>query len=255
MSTKIYNGLRLRNATLEQALEKLRSVRESCVQAAKEYTARQAARKTALMLDMDMNFCLTPYEPKSPFWTIHDAFGEAKKKVLGTGVRDTTWDSSFDISLIPSGRDILAIYYIEHDHGYVSALESLGFEDFHYQNCTDRPDDISEFEWAARQAAWRRALPGITTPADVGLTFQMVCWDDFVEGIFDRDLMASQHPTEDSRRRAVSLRLTEMEVSLNSPGLRVSELVEHVNKKEPDRRTDIILREHLFVKPYDWEPQ
>jgi len=83
----------------------------------------------------------------------------------------------------------------------------------------------------------------------------MVCWDDFGEGIFDRELIAAQHPTEDSRRRAVSLRLTEMEVTLALPGLRVSELIEQVNEREPKRRAEVVLRENLFDKPYDWEPQ
>ena len=63
MSTKIYNGLRLRNCTLEQALAKLRSIRPACVEAGAKAIASGIATRMAFAADLAENYC--PLKPAS----------------------------------------------------------------------------------------------------------------------------------------------------------------------------------------------
>jgi hypothetical protein len=62
MSTKIYNGLILRSCTLEQALGKLRGIREQCVQAGRKATAALVAERLVFNCDMAQNYCEIPPE-------------------------------------------------------------------------------------------------------------------------------------------------------------------------------------------------
>jgi hypothetical protein len=57
-----------------------------------------------------------------------------------------------------------------------SLLEKVGeIEDFHYQNSTDRPDDISEKDWDHRYQVWNRLIlskSGI--PLETGLIAELM---------------------------------------------------------------------------------
>jgi hypothetical protein len=44
--------------------------------------------------------------------------------------------------------------------------------DFHYQNQSDQPEDISEASWNFREEVWERLLPGIGRLQDRGAFFQ-----------------------------------------------------------------------------------
>jgi len=46
------------------------------------------------------------------------------------------------------------------------------FIDFHYQNSTDKPDNISNKEWAYRERTWDKILKHNTTFGEDGLTFE-----------------------------------------------------------------------------------
>jgi len=217
VSTKIYNGLRLRGHTLEQALVLLKSIRPGCVEAARSYTAGVAAQEMAETADLAFNF--PDVDGSTPWWSVHERIVEARQKVLGRGQRSVTWDSSFDICLIPYKGYILALYYIENDHGYVKALKEAGFEDFSYQNCTDRPASVTEFQWSARAQAWDAALPGATCPAGQGFTYCVVSWDDYSSALYDRELLRASIPSEEVRRRAVAIALAEKQVQKENEGL------------------------------------
>lgn len=231
MSTKIYNGLRLRGHTLEQALVLLKSIRPGCVEAARSYTAGVAAQEMAETADLAFNF--PDVDGSNPWWTVHDRIGEARRKVLGRGERCVTWDSSFEVCLIPYKGYLLALYYIENDHGYVKALKDAGFEDFSYQNCTDRPASVTEFQWAARAQAWNVALPGSTSPAEQGFTYCVVNWDDYCGALYDRELLRASLPSEDVRRRAVALALAEKQVQQEKEGLTLMRQLDRIKEIAP----------------------
>lgn len=231
MSTKIYNGLRLRGYTFEQALALLKSIRPDCVQAARSYTAGIAAHQMAELSDLAFNF--PDVDGRNPWWSVHDRIGEAQRKVLGRGERCVTWDSSFDICLIPYKGYLLALYYIENDHGYVKALKEAGFEDFSYQNSTDRPESVTEFQWAARAQAWNVALPRSTSPAAQGFTYCVVSWEDYCGALYDRELLRACLPSEEVRRRAVALALAEKQVLQVNEGLSLMRQLDRIKEIAP----------------------
>lgn len=244
MSTKIYNGLILRDCSMEQAFKKLVSIKRRCVEAAEKAAASVCAREMAYSADLAANFCkLGTREQPFKAWTLIEKFQTAKISVLGKGVRNTEWDFTFDICLMPSGNDVLAIYYVEADLGYRETLLSVGFLDYSYQNSTDRPDDIPEAQWELRKAAWNAALPGRTAPRDAGLTYTVVSWDDYSLVFYNPSLIHSQIPDPELRKKRVATRLTELEVCSHPLKVALFEIVDLVHERAPLRQPDVILGE------------
>ena len=247
MSTKIHNGLILKGCTLEEALQRLKKIRPACVERAKLATARQVAKKVVYRMDFSENWQALDRKDRKAVWQITEDFRKAQIAVTGEGIRSTTWDSSLDVCLIPSEGDLLALVYLEQDHGYWDLLKGIGFTDFHYQNSTDKPDAITEEEWSQRSEKWDIAIPRGTVPCNVGVTYHLVTWDDFGEALFNRPLIEAQVPSEESRRKAVAVGLTEIEVGRNHKGMRLMEMMRLINESEVDRRRDVLLCPEPFA--------
>jgi hypothetical protein len=79
---------------------------------------------------------------------------------------------SSEIILIPVAEKILALFYgdIEFEDIWKSINE---VEDYHYQNSTDQPEEINNFEWEIRKKDWELALPGNGIPIENGFSFSL----------------------------------------------------------------------------------
>ncbi|APC19508.1 hypothetical protein BLL42_27640 (plasmid) [Pseudomonas frederiksbergensis] len=244
MSTKIYNGLILQDSSIEQALKHLVSIKPRCVDAAEKAAAKVCAREMTFSVDLAANFCVLG-EKIQPYrtWKLIEKFDLPKVSVLGKGVRNTEWDFTFDVCLIPANGNVLAIYSVESDLGYREALLSVGFKDYHYQNSTDRPEDISEDEWVSRQEAWDSALPGRTAPGAAGLIYSVVSWDDYSLVFYNPSLIHAQIPSTEHRKSRVARRLSELEICASQPKVPLSEIIDRILERVPLRQPDVLLGE------------
>ncbi|HCF9660080.1 TPA: hypothetical protein NI776_001807 [Pseudomonas aeruginosa] len=248
MSIKIYNGLILRNASLEDALGRLKGIRAECVSIGQKFIAREVARRIALEKDLEANYCRIDKDSQSAFWAVHEEIQKAQVDVLGRGVRSVDWDATLSVCLIPSRGNVLALFYCEGALGYQEQLRAAGFDSYQYQNSTDRPDDISEEVWQERQDTWLQALPSRTRPLEVGLTCEIVSWDCLRIALYDQDLVASCAPSPEVRRREVAMRLTELgpgeQLDLNVTGMTkvFRRLTELARLREPS----VVLSENPF---------
>lgn len=229
MSTKIYNGLILRHSSLEIALRKLSGFRSSCVEQAKIACAKVCAKKISFAADLSYNISLLKPDSQKPL-DLPSELGEAKYDVLINGVRNTTWDFTFDLCLIPWRGHVLALFYIENDANYLNTLKEVGFNDFHYQNSTDQPSNISDSDWNERKLAWDEVLPQSSRPIDCGLLYQMVSWFDYEYVPTNRRIVRSNLPTEDVRRKSLAIRLIELELLIENPSATAFEIAEQAMK-------------------------
>lgn len=207
MSTRIHNGRILRNCSLAEALSKLQSLREECVRLAQSRIAMRVAKYRYFWADMNENFMPIPRVSYDSFyWRVLDLISAERIKVEASGERSVDWDFTFEILLIPFGDHVLAMHFLENNPGYTDLLSQVGFEDYHYQNSTDRPEDVPKDEWTARKNAWDQVLPtGI--PAHAGLSFEMVSWQDIRMTLQNRELILTTRPDEAYRRRRVAMHL------------------------------------------------
>lgn len=47
-------------------------------------------------------------------------------------------------------------------------------QDFHFQNQSDEPDDVTEEEWDFREVVWETIFPGFERPSEIGLTYELI---------------------------------------------------------------------------------
>lgn len=199
MSIKIRTGLILRNASLDTAFSAVSSIRHKCINLAQHEIAMKLNSARMLYDDVAANMCdLESKGPPTTFMLMKSLY-DARENVLGRGVRYPEWDFTFEVVLVPNGPDVLAIYYLENDPGFSKALESVGFEDYHYQNSSDRPESIDETEWSQRESTWKAALQGVPA-CEVGLVAHVVPWEQLELTHFNAELMASCVPSESQRR-------------------------------------------------------
>lgn len=207
MSTNLYNGRILMNATLSDALARLKDLRPEAVTRAQAAVAQLIAAKRYYWADMDQNFIPIPRKEYGSFyWRVLDILKQQRIKVEGEGIRSVDWDFTFQVILIPHHEHVLALYYLENNPGFTQMLTQAGFADFHYQNATDGPDDIPFSEWEARCIAWDEAMPS-GVPAHAGLKYQVVTWTDIGLTLQNRDLILSTRPDDDARRIRVAYNL------------------------------------------------
>lgn len=207
MSTKIYNGRILRDSSLADALKKLQDIRDEAVHLAHASVAVQIAERRYYWADMDHNFLPIPRNHYDSFyWRIRKILQDERARVLVEGTRSVDWDYTFEVLLIPFSGHVLSLHYLENDPGFTRLLTQAGFQDFHYQNSTDGPEEIPAAEWRARRDAWNLALPsGI--PSHAGLKYELVNWDDVAGALNNRELILATKPSDQARRMNVARNL------------------------------------------------
>lgn len=160
MSVKIYNAYRIRRPLLEvHAL--LTGLSPKLREVAKKNQLTLIAKRFEKVFDeplLEWDGKSSPPKPNREFyWPVMDKVREELDQAkLGNGLRDI--DCSCRVQVFPiSARECLARVLCERD-ALIKLIDTLpDFEDFHYQNATDRPDSVSEADWALRERLWRKA--------------------------------------------------------------------------------------------------
>lgn len=210
VSTKIHNGRIMRNASLEQALAALVELRPAFVAEARKAVATVIARKLAFGHDLRANVSLV--DEARDRWTREKIIEQFDRASANQDDRllSISWDFTFSVAVIPHEGDVLMLTYGPAHPPFATLIEDAGFTDFHYQNSTDRPDEITEEEWEVRAAAWDEALP-TGRAMDVAYEFNLATWFDVQSVKYDPSLIGACEPSEHQRRQYVAQHLTELE--------------------------------------------
>lgn len=75
----------------------------------------------------------------------------------------------------PTAQRLLVQFFgMRHGFGPRKFKLPATFQDFHYQNQADRPDEVSATEWKARAQVWDRIFATVDTPTEAGLSYPIV---------------------------------------------------------------------------------
>lgn len=155
MSTKIYNAYK--NTSVHSAqdvakvLDTLKELRKSCQKLISQYI-----------------FDSLKWESQPDFIKIVDAVRDDCKSCEH---RLFNFESSAVLYLHPEIEGAVVQLFVD---GALRNLElSSPWKDWHYQNQTDQPEEISDEEWAQREKEWELLLPGIGVPSLAGLSFPL----------------------------------------------------------------------------------
>ena len=79
---------------------------------------------------------------------------------------------------IPHNDDIFAMFFSSYRYEkYI--LQNDNFSDYHYQNQTDQPEDISDEEWEQRKKDWDEAIGPDYIPINHGMLFTFLDYESY----------------------------------------------------------------------------
>ena len=96
--------------------------------------------------------------------------------------------------------NILYKYSTSNEKECISFREEYGFGDYHYQNQTDRPDNVSAREWARRRKDWDKVIPR-GSYAENGIVVNILDRGNFEHSLFGHGMGSYMHlfPTKAQR--------------------------------------------------------
>lgn len=194
MSTKIYDAFRVKTngkmANLNQLMNISADIKKEVVEMAADYISKRIATRVQYYYDL--------YEYYGEDILKSESIGEELKATLNRiknnesdaaiycreysqlvkEIQDKPYEYTYaKILFIPCGRSTLAMYFGQSE--YIKAIINNGnFEDYHYQNQTDKPDDVSTRAWNKREKDWDKAIGPDYIPINHGFEYILVDYTD-----------------------------------------------------------------------------
>ncbi len=85
------------------------------------------------------------------------------------------------IMFIPCGRKTLGMFFGDYSYYKILFEDTENIADYHYQNQTDKPDDISDTEWKRRAKDWDKAIGPDYIPLNHGMEFTLLDYNNVEE--------------------------------------------------------------------------
>lgn len=204
MSTKIYNGLRIKYMTMQELIPFSKELRAQLEPIAKEeflksYTKMLEEAIVFIQTGVQIDSCIHNYNGLSAlenptFKDVNRIIDKEIRQFIKANKSATTITESvsafdFDTSLcvFPLSRKILSVPICNNERLMNALLENENITAYGYWNNTDKPDNVSNREWNTRKSDWDKALPGIGVLRENGFIFDLIdtMWDayDFVYNV------------------------------------------------------------------------
>ena len=204
MSLKIYEGCVIRGHNLSSFLPELQALGQQFEETAQLLAMQWLARFATHLFDQAQAGLADP-DPGSPLSRAWRTLNERQTEVRRTSRRDPAVDFSAEVTVIPTGRRLLAIAYIEHPQLRELWQSQPWWEEFGYWNNSDRPDPLTAEQWRRRGAAWDKALGPSYVPAKAGYSFTLLPVDGRVLSPCSDEELETLLPNAEERVRAIGL--------------------------------------------------
>lgn len=186
MSTKIYNGYRLKtDMSLRELHDLCMRIRQSVGKLCEELYFKKIAEIICNLLDMKemkpsrLEAMVTRMAKDSrlhdyPLWIVQNYILERQRQIKVTNLRDPEVDFDCKIVFFPISDKILLTLYAEKKE-YFKAIEAFcEVEEYGYWNNTDRPKKLTDKQWEQRRIDWDEALGDSDIPSLQGFTVTCV---------------------------------------------------------------------------------
>lgn len=171
MSTKIYNGIKFKSKNISKVLSQLISIKKE---------AKEISKNLITKRDLELFIRSNNLQDLDPFEIVRELF-------LAMEVKENSnrWHFvpriDFTVFIYPTKEGDIYGYYQDSNRPEYQELLKPFYTDFHYQNNSDRPSDITEEEWEFRRNKWDELID--YKFKDTGFTYELVSQSDL--DIFD----------------------------------------------------------------------
>lgn len=163
MSTKLYNGIKFKSNNIREVLDQLISVKET-------------AKKIAINSISDKELTLFIVGNKLLDNDAWDIANELRDSINSDRYSSFKPRLAFTVMVYPTIEGDIYGYYFDCDKKEYNDLIKPFYTDFHYQNQTDPPTDVTEEEWNYREAKWDELIK--YRFKDTGFSYDIVSGDD-----------------------------------------------------------------------------
>lgn len=152
MSTKVYTGVQLIAPTFDELDRRVKEV-QTQLQGLGKLILKQKANESIPRLQQML---------------------ELYEKAHRSGYLTSQWDMDFSLTVFPYNGNFYGIYFTQSTElaNFFKGREWV--KDFHYQNQTDQPEDVSDQEWAVRSHVWDTVLGVTSVPSQEGYSIDLV---------------------------------------------------------------------------------
>lgn len=167
MSTKIYNGIKFKSSNIKEVLDQLIQLKKVANKKAIEILKDSEIARFIMGNNLQSE---VPFEiSRELMHAINNSSSSLNRKwVLIPNLY-------FSVVVYPDNAgDIYGYYFISNRNEYHELLKPL-YTDFHYQNQTDPPSELSEEEWNFRSTKWDELVDDKF--GDAGFTYDLVTGD------------------------------------------------------------------------------
>lgn len=204
MSTKIYDAYRIKIPSGKGLLCFLDTIKTECIKAESDRIWKMIVEKAVNIIDAGIYHKVNNLPPENYIANIYECCGEdpyyreqmkkwfnyqyalniskqiIKRKIESVDTEEFLTNLDYCISnslcMFPFDDHIFLMSFgrsannvmerILKNEEWSSFRQKYQLEDYHYQNQTDKPDDISESDWDKREADWKEAMPTGIPSAD-----------------------------------------------------------------------------------------
>lgn len=182
MGTKIYNGYRLPKYNLTQLVQFNESICESIFNIAQHQYHQIFTNSLIDLIDdisvgnlIDYNDLHDEYKTKNLIYLTEYFLKDRMRNIRATNHRDPDVDFETTVTYFPIKGKLLAIFNCEQDviNKFWSNLHNV--IDYHYQDQSDKPKNLTQKQWLTRRDDWDLALDNKNSwVVNKGITYSFI---------------------------------------------------------------------------------
>lgn len=192
MSTKVYNGIKFKSNKLSTVIRQLNSLKEESIKNVMD-TFNNEKNPNFLRMCVLYRECLQKGEHLKNYWN----FSRILKDKLRNPWSDYGFTFKFGVTIFERKNKLYGIYFDQTYLNYNMLFDRDIAVDYHYQDQTDKPEDISNRDWYFREQVWEDIFEDISVlwiPSEAGVVYDIVDEDniEITEELYERIKVKSE---------------------------------------------------------------
>ena len=151
MSTKLYNGIKFKSNKLSTVIRQLHSLKEESIKKVQESFENPESRNFLSMCIFYMiceeNGESFTYEKDGKKIPCHWIFERKLREKIREPYCNIGFDCKFSVTIFERKNKLYGVFFDQTNENYKQLFDKDIAVDYHYQNQTDKPDEISWRDW------------------------------------------------------------------------------------------------------------
>lgn len=244
MSTKIYNGYILSVHDFRTLRLRFKALREPFEKVKEAHLIKTMSNRAVWELDRMAAGLKDEKKPSDVLYKIKEETWEEMIKSEKSPTRNFPYDTDSSVTVIPLKTKTLALFFHRLE-GHLKIWDGLKWvKDYHYQNQTDQPDEISAEAWRIRRYDWDKALPGAGVPSHEGFNFEL-CDQQYPYGLRFKDIDYRTIAAVEKRARNLAVDQARYQLTKDKKDVAIHEILESTRSEEGKALVEDLFKTYL----------